>query len=125
MAAAFFNELANPTSARAVPAAVEPVAEIPPDVLLAMRESGVDIAAIQPQRLTSELAAGADLVVTMGADARDLPIEETRCDAWPLAEPENQPLDRIRMIRDEIRILVWKLIAREAWFRPLPESRSW
>ncbi len=124
MAAAFFNEMVNPTAARAVPASMERVEEVPPEVLLAMRESGVEIAAMRPQPLTSELAASADLVITMGPDAQALPVEGVRRDDWPLADPQDQPIGRIRMIRDEIRILVWKLIAREAWFHPLPESRS-
>ena len=36
-----------------------------------------------------------------------------RRDDWPLDDPQGQPLDRVRAIRDEIRARVDALIAQE------------
>jgi arsenate reductase len=75
-----------------------------PEVVEAMREIGIDVKAQQPQRLTSELAAQADAVITMGCgDA--CPIipgkKQIRVD-WDLPDPKDQPLDQVRITRDEI-----------------------
>ena len=66
MAAAFFNQLADPTKAKAVSAGTEPGTRVHPEVLEVMREVGIDLSNAQPQKLTQELAEGASLLVTMG-----------------------------------------------------------
>jgi hypothetical protein len=38
---------------------------------------------------------------------------------WPLADPKNQPLERVREIRDEIHKQVAALIVEEGWSRKL------
>src|SRR5262245_45050487 len=66
MAAAFFNQLADPAKAMAVSAGTEPGTAVHPEILSAMKEAGMDLAGARPQRLTAELAAGARYLVTMG-----------------------------------------------------------
>ena len=66
MAAAFFNQLADPTKAKAVSAGTEPGTRVHPEVLEVMKEVGVDLSHAQPQKLTQELAEDASLLVTMG-----------------------------------------------------------
>ena len=34
---------------------------------------------------------------------------------WPLSDPQGQPLEQVRAIRDEIQERVRKLIAAEGW----------
>jgi arsenate reductase (thioredoxin) len=63
MAAAFFNELAAPESARAVSAGTRPAEHIHPVVVEAMREQAIDISANQPQRLTDALLLAASGMV--------------------------------------------------------------
>ena len=40
-------------------------------------------------------------------------------DDWPLDDPKDQPLERVRAIRDDIRTRVADLLIREGWARPL------
>jgi arsenate reductase len=91
---------------RAISAGSEAVAAGGPhaEVVEAMREIGIDVSAQQPQRLSSELAAHADAVITMGCgDA--CPVipgkKQLRLD-WDLPDPRDQPLEHVRVTRDEI-----------------------
>src|SRR3990170_3931773 len=66
MAAAFFNEMADPTRARAISAGTKPGTRVHPEVLETMREAGIDLASATLRLLTSELASQAQLLITMG-----------------------------------------------------------
>jgi len=115
MAAAFFGLLADPARARAVSAGTEPGPRVHPEVVAAMREVGVDLAGVAPRRLTDELAASADLLVTMGCgEACPLVPGLERLD-WPLDDPKGQPPERVRMIRDDVRGRVAALVAARGW----------
>ena len=120
MAAAFFNDLANPQYARAVSAGTQPGAQVHPEVVDAMQEVGLDLSTARPQKLTEELAAAADILVTMGCGEECPVVPGVRRDDWPLPDPKGQPVGRVREIRDEIRSRVWKLIAKEGWSRLRP-----
>src|SRR5690349_19646324 len=76
MAAAFFNDLANPAQAKAISAGLKPSSEVLPEIVRAMREAGLDLSLTRPQLLTPELAMLADRVVTLGPspDSDSLPI---------------------------------------------------
>jgi arsenate reductase len=117
MAAAWFNELADPAKARAVSAGTEPGPRVHPEVLLAMSEVDIDLSAAKPQRLTDELAAGARILVTMGCGQACPHVPGLRRDDWPLEDPKNKPLDRVRAIRDDIRARVVEMVIREGWER--------
>ena len=62
MAAAFFSNLADPSKARALSAGTTPGDRIHPAVVLVMQEAGIDLSGARPQKLTSELAAEAQLI---------------------------------------------------------------
>ena len=62
MAAAFFNQLADPLRASSVSGGTQPGDRVHPVVVDVMRESGIDIGRNRPQRLTEDLARGADAV---------------------------------------------------------------
>lgn len=113
MAAAWFNRLADPAKARALSAGTNPGDRVHPEVVAAMREEGIDLEGAQPRRLTPELAAGAELLITMGCGDECPYIPGARRDDWPLEDPKGQPLERVRAIRDEIRGRVEALIAHE------------
>src|SRR5207237_7103482 len=66
MAAAFFNAMADHSKARAVSAGTQPAERIHPEVVAAMDEIGIDLSKARPQRLTTELAKTASVLVTMG-----------------------------------------------------------
>jgi arsenate reductase len=117
MAAAFFNQLADPARAHALSAGTRPGTQVHPEVLAAMRELGVDLAHARPRALTPELASSANYLITMGCGEECPFVPGVKRADWPLADPKNQPLERVREIRDEIRTKVVELIAAEGWSR--------
>jgi len=118
MAAALFNDGADPAAARALSAGTRPAPAVHPVVVEVMRESGIDLSAASPRKLTQELARDADLLITMGCGDECPVVPGLRRDDWPLPDPAEQPLERVREIRDEIRDRVRALLDSEGWGRP-------
>ena len=115
MAAAFFNQRADPRKARARSAGTEPAERVHPEVVEAMREDGVDLSAARPQRLTPELAAESSLLVTMGCGDACPYVPGLERKDWPLEDPKGKGIDAVRRIRDEIRLRVDRLVAERGW----------
>jgi arsenate reductase len=115
MAAALFDLMADPALARAISAGTEPGAKVHPEVVLVMRERGVDLAAAAPQRLTEDLAAQASLLVTMGCGEECPVMPGVERDDWPLEDPKGKPLTRVREIRDAIEERLRLLLAERGW----------
>jgi arsenate reductase len=115
MAAAFFNARADPGRARAVSAGTEPADRVHPEVVAVMREVGIDLGAARPQRLTDELAAAGQVLITMGCGEACPVVPGLRRDDWPIEDPKGQPLERVRAIRNEIRERVERLVTAEGW----------
>ncbi len=92
MAAAFFNDLADPARARAVSAGTAPAERVHPEVVAAMREVDIDLSGARPQRLTRELAAPAQLLVTMGCGEACPVVPGLRRDDWPVDDPKGRAL---------------------------------
>jgi arsenate reductase len=113
MAAALFNQLADPLKARAISAGTAPAERVHAEVLDVMREAGVDLSGMRPQKLTAELARGVSVLVTMGCGDACPVVPGTRIEDWPLPDPKGQPRSEVRRIRDEIRRHVADLIERE------------
>lgn len=79
-----------------------------------LREVGVDITGQQPRPVTVDLIAAADVVVTLGAEARIDPglvtaaaelRPGTRFETWVTDEPSARGIDgmeRMRLVRDDI-----------------------
>ena len=118
MARAFFEEMADPAKASAVSAGTEPGTQVHPEVRAAMREVGIDLSAAKPQLLTTELASGASLLVTMGCGERCPYIPGLEVLDWELEDPKGQPVERVREIREDIRRRVSDLVASNNWARP-------
>jgi arsenate reductase (thioredoxin) len=113
MAAAFFNQLADRGKAEAISAGTEPGLRVHPEVLAVMQEIGIDLSHAKPQKLTEDLARDAQLLITMGCGDKCPYVPGLRRDDWPLRDPKGEPMDEVRMIRDEIRARVKALMARE------------
>jgi arsenate reductase len=120
MAAAFFNALADPSRARAVSAGTHPAERVHPEVAAVMAESGVDVSGARPQLLTTELATGASLLVTMGCGEECPYVPGLQVQDWPLPDPKGRDLAAVRAIRDEVRRRVAALVEGRGWRRPLP-----
>jgi arsenate reductase (thioredoxin) len=113
MAAAFFNQLADRQKAEAVSAGTEPGTRVHPEVLAAMQEVGIDLSAAKPQKLTEELARDAQLLITMGCGDKCPYIPGLRRDDWPLRDPKGLPMEEVRIIRDDVKERVQKLLSAE------------
>jgi arsenate reductase len=94
-------------------AGTTPGERVHPEVVEAMREAGIDLSGVVPQKLTDELARQAQLLVTMGCREACPVIPGARVEDWPLLDPKGQPLEIVRQIRDDIRAKVEDLIARD------------
>ena len=117
MAAALFNWLADPTKARALSAGTEPGQRVHPEVVEVLREKAIDVSHAKPQKLTDELARGAQLLITMGCGDRCPVVPGLRRDDWPLEDPKGRPRDRVREIRNDIEQRVRSLLAANGWLR--------
>ncbi len=115
MAAAWFNRLADPDQARAISAGTSPGNRVHPEVVAAMREVGIELEGIAPQKLTDALAASASILVTMGCEEECPVVPGVRRMDWPLEDPKGKPVERVREIRDDIRTRVAKLVEAEGW----------
>jgi arsenate reductase len=120
MAAAFFNQLADPAKGAAVSAGTRPGDRVHPEVVEVMRELGIDLAAQRPQKLTEQLASGAFLLVTMGCGDECPYVPGLKRDDWPLDDPKGQPLAQVRRIRDDVQGRVAALVDQYGWRRSAP-----
>jgi arsenate reductase len=101
IAAALFNRYADPAKARAISAGTQPAAHVHPEVVAAMRSRGVDLSRYVPQRLTPELAAQAQWLITMGCGDECPMVPGARRDDWPIPDPKGQPPEVVdRVITD-------------------------
>lgn len=85
-----------------------PLGAVNPTVAIAMKEKGVDLSDARPKRLTTEMIERADIVVTMGCSVEEAcpaPVVarmQKKLQEWDLDDPKNQPIEKVREIRDEI-----------------------
>ncbi len=123
MAAALFNSLSDPHKARAVSAGTDPGPRVHPEVMAAMLEIGIDLAGIEPRKLTPELAKSASILVTMGCGEQCPVVPGVKVEDWPLEDPKGKPVERVREIREEVRRRVVELVARlESGKQPAPRA---
>jgi arsenate reductase (thioredoxin) len=113
MAAALFNQLADPEKAQTTSAGTEPGERVHPEVQAVMQEMGIDLGQAKPQKLTEELARDAQLLITMGCGDKCPYVPGLRRDDWALRDPKGLPAEEVRTIRDEVKDRVKVLIASE------------
>jgi arsenate reductase len=113
MSAAFFNQLADSALARGISAGTNPGDRVHPVVVEVMQEVGIDLSCAKPQKLTAELAGGAELLVTMGCGDECPYVPGLRRADWPLTDPKGLPLEEVRNIRDGIRLRIEDLVVSE------------
>ena len=80
-----------------------------PPVLEALSEVGIDASDHVPHQLDEEAIDWADIVVATCDEACPV-VPGKRYLSWPLEDPKDQPLDRVRALRNEIAIRVDKLV---------------
>src|SRR4051794_1045651 len=92
----------------------EPGGRVHPEVIAVMNELGIDLSARTPQLLTDDLAAKADVVVTMGCGDTCPFFPGKRYVDWDLPDPKGRPIEEVRATRDEIAQRVDALVAELA-----------
>lgn len=110
MSEAFFKRAAQGRHS-AASAGTRPAERVHPEVVAAMGELGIDLAGRTPRGLDRELAAQADVVVTMGCGDECPYIPGTRYVDWDLQDPSGRPLQQVRAIRDDIARRVEELVS--------------
>ena len=117
IAAAFFNRDADPEKARVVSAGTTPAAHVHPEVAAVMGELGIDLGRATPHLLTTEVSAGASLLVTMGCGEECPYLPGVEVEDWPLEDPKGLPVERVRAIRDDIERRISTLLQGRGWAR--------
>jgi protein-tyrosine-phosphatase len=113
MSAAFFNQMADPAQAHAISAGTQPATQVHPVVVDVMREVGIDLSAATPQKLTAELAATAQMLITMGCGDECPYIPGLEREDWPLPDPKGKDIATVRITRDEIAQRVRHLLEQK------------
>jgi len=70
-----------------------------------LAEIGVDVSHNIPKPVTEEMVRAADVVVTLGREARVDEVSDTQFENWDTDEPSERGIDgleRMRLVRDDI-----------------------
>ncbi len=92
----------------------EPKDQINPVAVEAMAEEGIDIAHNVPKVLTVQSVVDSDVVITMGCGDACPIFPGKRYEDWALDDPAGQGIESVRVIRDDIRGRIERLIAEIA-----------
>ncbi|MEK7252414.1 MAG: arsenate reductase ArsC [Actinomycetota bacterium] len=111
MAAAFARDLGG-GAVQVFSGGSDPAAKVNPIAVEAMREVGIDISAATPKKWDLDDIRTADVVVTMGCGDECPLVPGVRYEDWELDDPSGQPIEKVRMIRDEIHRRVADLLRR-------------
>jgi arsenate reductase len=110
MAAGFMRELGQ-GRVEVLSAGSAPKDSINPIAVEAMAEIGIDIANNTPKVLTTEAVQESDAVITMGCGDVCPFYPGKRYEDWVLDDPAGQGIESVRVIRDEIKVRVEKLLS--------------
>ena len=119
LATAIFNSLRAPALVKGVCAADEP-GTLQPELVAALKEIGIDASDTKSQPLRPDEGAEISLLVTFGGGAVDNHLEGVRRVDWTVPDPSGLALEHVRRIREQISKKVWRLIAKEGWYRLQP-----
>ncbi|MFI6926020.1 arsenate reductase ArsC [Nonomuraea spiralis] len=87
-----------------------PAGQVNPVAVEAMAEVGIDITAARPKVLSVDAVQASDVVITMGCGDACPVFPGKRYEDWQLDDPAGQDIDAVRLIRDDIRSQVEKLL---------------
>jgi arsenate reductase (thioredoxin) len=77
--------------------------DVDSNVRTVLEEVGIDAAEAYTRPLSTEVLAGADVVVTMGRSVGDVQIpEDVRHVDWRVGDPAGAEIDEVRRVRDDI-----------------------
>jgi arsenate reductase len=110
MAAGFMSQLGG-SKVVVRSAGSAPRESISPIVIEVMSELGIDITHEYPKPLTDEVVRASDAVITMGCGDACPIYPGKRYEDWALDDPADQSIDAVRVIRDEVKKRVEKLLS--------------
>ena len=88
----------------------QPDGEVHPVVTQALAEIGVALSEAFPKPLTDDVVRASDVIVMMGCgDACPIYPGKRYLD-WDLPDPEGQPIEQVRIIRDQVDVRVERLL---------------
>ena len=119
MAAAFFNAFTMPSLVRAVSGGTRPLLWVAPEIVQVMNEVGLDVSG-RPQVLPPDALDHAALIVTFSDERALRRPAAVPQESWDLPDPRGLSLDRLRDLRDRLRERVWRLVARQGWYKLQP-----
>ena len=108
MAQALF-EKHGPPDVRAESAGADPVDQVHPVVVDALREIDIDVGRRRPKKLTLEMQLHADWAITLACGAR-CPYVPSVVEDWDISDPAGRPIEEVRLIRDEIELRIKDLL---------------
>src|SRR5215203_1036268 len=109
IAAGYLRDLAG-DRVEVLSAGSEPKDQINPVAIEAMAEEGLDIAGNTPKILTVDAVKESDVVITMGCGDACPIFPGKRYEDWALDDPAGQGIETVRVIRDDIRGRVLRLL---------------
>ncbi len=115
MAAAWFNQIADPAKAVAISAGTQPAAHPHPEVVKALAEVDIDISGVKPRLLDDRLAAQTSWLITMGCGEACPVVPGAQVNDWPIEDPKAQPIEHVRAIREDIRRRVLDFVEANNW----------
>ena len=115
IAAALFNHHADQAKARAISAGTHPADRIHPEVISAMQDRGIDLSPQVPQKLTPDLAATVNWLITMGCGDECPVVPGARRDDWPIQDPKGQSPLVVEAVIKDIEARVQLLIDEQRW----------
>ncbi|MEC5180123.1 arsenate-mycothiol transferase ArsC [Arthrobacter sp. CG_A4] len=113
LAAGLLNQLANGT-VTVHSAGTKPGQSLNPQSVEALAELGIDITGEHPKHVTAEVLDAVDVVIVLGNEAKVEPPEGKRLEVWDTDEPSErgiEGMERMRLVRDDIKARVRKLYA--------------
>lgn len=113
MAAGFLQQLGG-DRVRVRSAGSAPGSSINPTAVEAMAEVGIDISGEVPTKLTNPGVQAADVIITMGCGDACPVFPGKRYLDWQLEDPAGQNIETVRLIRDEIKARVERLLCELA-----------
>ena len=114
MAEAFYNSLTGTHDATSAGAAADNGVPVSPDVLLAMRDIGIDMAGMTSTRLTQKMFEDADKVIAFPTPF--MPrwvLDDPKTEYWDVSDPfymADDGTNHIAAVRDDIEARVKNLI---------------
>ena len=110
MAAGFMENISQ-GRVKVISAGSTPKDLINPLAVQVMAEVGIDIANNQPKILTNKAVQESDVVITMGCGDSCPFYPGKRYEDWELEDPAGQSIEKVREIRDQIKIKVEELLS--------------